>query len=282
MQKLLTAAAVFLLFVVPVLAQKKTPPPAAQLLTRTLTRHEVRRFGYGGTVTVVGAPQGSIIVEGWSKNEVDLTADIQVQGATEDDMARLAAVTGFVFDDDSNHLSLITTGIHDKAYLRKVDKKFPKTLLSMPWKIDYHLKVPIDTDLEINGGTTVINVDGVEGALRVNAPQARVDLSLTGRTANVIVGGGTINFLVSARSWRGSGVDVQLAAGELNVQLPAGFSGDIDADILRTGKVVNDYGVEARERLSVNEKSVHGRAGAGGAYLKFTVGDGQIHIIKAP
>src|SRR4051812_31557231 len=274
MQKLLNAAALFLLFVVPVLAQKKNPTPPTQLLTRTLSRHEVRRFGYGGTVTVVGAPQGSIIVEGWPKNEVDLTAEIQVQGATEDDMARMAAVTGFVFDDDSNHLSLITTGIHDKAYLHKVDKKFPKTLLSMPWKIDYHLKVPIDTDLEINGGTTVISVDGVEGALRVNAPQAKVDLTLTGRTANVIVGGGTINFLVSARSWRGSGVDVQLAAGELNVQLPAGFSGDIDADILRTGKVVNDYGVEARERLSVNEKSVHGRAGAGGAYLKFTVGDG--------
>ena len=282
MQKLLTAAALFLLFIVPALAQNKTPAPPAQLLTRTLTRHEVRRFGYGGTLTLVGAPRGSIIVEGWAKNEVDLTADIEVQAATEEDMARLAAVTGFVFDDDSNHLNLITTGIHDKTYLHKVDKKFPKTLLSMPWKIDYHLKVPIDTDLEINGGTTVINVKGVEGALRVNAPQAEVDLTLTGRMANVIVGAGRINFSVPARSWRGDGVDVQLAAGELNVQLPAGFSGDIDADVLRTGKVVNEYGVEGRERLSINEKSVHGRAGAGGPSLKFTVGDGEIHINKAP
>jgi len=233
-------------------------------------------------VTVVGAPRGSIIVEGWSKNEVDLTAEIEVQAATEEDMARMAAVTGFIFDDDSNHLSLITTGIHDKAYLRKADKKFPKTLLSMPWKIDYHLKVPINTDLEINGGTSVINVNGVEGALRVNAPEAQVDLTLTGRSANVIVGGGTINFSVPDRSWRGSGADVQLATGKLNVQLPAGFSGDIDADILRIGKVVNEYGVEGRERLSINEKSVHGRAGSGGAYLKFTVGDGEIHIVKAP
>jgi hypothetical protein len=65
------------------------------------------------------------------------------------------------------------------------------------------------------------------------------------------------------------------------VDLPAGFSGDIDAEILRSGKIENAYGLEPRERTSINEKSVRGRAGAGGSILKFTVGDGEIHIRKA-
>ncbi|MCA1556884.1 MAG: hypothetical protein LC747_09380, partial [Acidobacteria bacterium] len=47
-----------------------TPTPSPQL-TRSATRHETRRFGYGGTLTIYGAPEGSITVEAWARNEVD-------------------------------------------------------------------------------------------------------------------------------------------------------------------------------------------------------------------
>ena len=264
------------------LAQKKAVAPAVPLLTRTVSRHETRRFGYGGTLTIVGAPHGSITVEGWAKNEVDLTAEIQVQGATEEDMAKVVAVTNFVLDDDSNHMSLLTVGMHDKAFMKKAAKNFPKQLLGLSWKIDYTLRVPPITDLEINGGIGAIGVSGVEGLLKLNSPQSDVTLNLTGRIANVTVGIGNINFVVPQRSWRGDGAEIMLAAGQLNVELPAGFSGDIDADILRTGKIDDAYGLEPRERNSISERSVRGHSGAGGASLKFTVGDGQIHIKKAP
>jgi len=280
MPRLLFIIALLLLTLVPVAAQKKPVLPTGPLLTRTVSRHEVRRFGYGGTFTIVGAPRGSITVEGWSKNEVDLSAEIEIQAATEEDMAKIVAVTGFLLDDDSNHMSLITVGMHDKTYMRRNAKNFPRQLLNMPWKIDYKLRVPEVTDVEINSGVGAITLSRVEGLLRVSSLQSDATLSLTGRIANVTVGAGTVNLIIPARSWRGAGVDIQLAAGQLNVDLPAGFSGDIDAEILRTGKIENAYGLEPRERTSINEKSVRGRAGAGGSVLKFTVGDGEIHIRK--
>ncbi|HEX8852180.1 MAG TPA: hypothetical protein VF754_01760, partial [Pyrinomonadaceae bacterium] len=55
----------------PVAAQSPAPKTtataaaAAPLLKRTTTRHEIRRLGYGGTLTVYGAPEGSITIEGW-------------------------------------------------------------------------------------------------------------------------------------------------------------------------------------------------------------------------
>jgi len=65
------------------------------------------------------------------------------------------------------------------------------------------------------------------------------------------------------------------------VDLPVGFNGDIDADILRIGKIENSHpGLEVRERPGLTEKVVRARAGAGGATLKFTVGDGTISIKK--
>ena len=53
-----------------------------QLLKRTTYKTETVEFGQGGTVSIIGAPSGSISVEGWQKNEVEITAEIEVQGET--------------------------------------------------------------------------------------------------------------------------------------------------------------------------------------------------------
>jgi len=252
------------------------------LLTRTTTRHEVRRFGYGGTVTLVGAPQGSIIVEGWSRSEVEVSADVELHAESEDDLNQLATVNGFVFDEDTNHLSLLSTGTHDRIFMKRAAKDFPKRLLGLPWKIDYRLHVPASTDVEINAGRGPISLTGVEGAIRITATESETQLSLTGGVVSVTIAAGNIGLAIPARSWRGAGAEVRLAVGNVTLELPAGFNGDIDADILRSGKIVNTYeGLEARERPGLTEQKIRARAGAGGASLRMTVGDGTLYIRKA-
>src|SRR4051794_38449991 len=78
--------------------KNQTPPPAPLALKRTTVRHETRRLGYGSAVTILGAPSGSIIIEGWNKSEVDITAEIELQADTEEDLARLAEVNTFTLD----------------------------------------------------------------------------------------------------------------------------------------------------------------------------------------
>lgn len=264
-----------------VFAQQATLPDI-QLLTRTSTRSETRRFSYGGTVTLIAAPRGSVTIEGWTRNEVELTATLELKGPTEADLDQLANVNNFVFDEDFNHLSILTTGTHDRAFMKRSFKNFPKKLLNMPWKIDYRLRVPINTDLEVNAGHGEVKLSGVEGALRISATESDTALTLSGGIVSTTVTAGSINFNISARSWRGGGADLRIASGTINVELPAGFSGDIDADVLRTGKIVNVYeGLSAREKPGLTERTVRARAGAGGPYFKFTVGDGVVNIRKA-
>lgn len=256
--------------------------PEVQLLTRTSTRRESRRFAYGGTVTLIGAPRGAVTIEGWSRNEVELTANIELKGATEADLDQLATVNSFVFDEDLNHISVLTTGTHDRAYMKKTAKNFPKKLLNLPWKIDYRLRVPVNTDLEINAGHGPVKLSGVEGALRLSATESETALTLTGGLVTTTVTAGVINFSVPVRSWRGSGADIRIASGTINVDLAPGFSGDIDADVLRTGKIVNTYeGLTTREKPGVTERTVRGRVGAGGPFFRFTVGDGTVNIRRA-
>jgi len=272
---------VLLVFVTPVYSQK-TPAPEIQLLTRTSTRRETARFSYGGTVTLIAAPRGSVTVEGWPRNEVEVTANIELKAPTEADLDQLAKVNTFVFDEDLNHISVLTTGTHDRAFMKQSAKNFPKKLLNLPWKIDYRVRVPINTDLEVNAGHGEVKLSGVEGALRLSATESDTALTLTGGTVSGTVTAGSITFSIPARSWRGGGADIRIASGTINVDLQPGFSGDIDADVLRTGKIVNTYdGLASREKPGITERTVRARAGAGGAYFKFTVGDGVVNIRRA-
>ena len=286
MTKLLIATFVFLTLVAPsrVVAQKDKAAAAlpTTLVKRTTTRRENRRFAFGGTVTVIGAPRGAVTIEGWSRNEVELVADIELNAPTEADLDHLATVNTFVFDEDLNHISVLTTGTHDRAYLKKVAKNFPKKLLNLPWKIDFKLRVPTNTDLEINAGYGPVKVTAVEGALRISATESETALTLTGGLVTTTVTAGVVTLTVPVRSWRGSGADIRLATGVLNVDLPAGFNGDIDAEILRSGKIVNTHdGLLPREKPGITERTARARAGSGGAFFKFTVGDGTVNIRKS-
>ena len=254
-------------------------PAATPLLTRTTTRHETRRFVYASTLTIIGAPQGSIVIEGWSRSELDITADIELHAATEEELTLLATINGFVLDEDANHFQVLTTGTHDKSFMKKAGKDFPKRLLALPWKIDYRIRVPVSTDLEINAGKAAISLAGVEGAIRLTATETDATLTFTGGSVSATVALGKVSVKIPARSWRGGGAVIQLASGELTVELPAGFSADIDADILRFGQIENSYaGLAPRERPGLTARTIRGRAGAGGAFLKFTVGDGTLRI----
>ena len=279
--KILLFVSLLLVVGSPVYSQK-TPAPEIQLLTRTSTRRETARFSYGGTVTLIAAPRGSVTVEGWSRNEVEVTANIELKAPTEADLDQLVKVNTFVFDEDLNHISILTTGTHDRAFMKRSAKNFPKKLLNLPWKIDFRVRVPINTDLEVNAGHGEVKLSGVEGALRLSATESDTMLTLTGGTVSGTVTAGSITFAIPARSWRGAGADIRIASGIINVDLQPGFSGDIDADVLRTGKIINTYdGLASREKPGLTERTVRARAGAGGAYFKFTVGDGTVNIRRA-
>jgi hypothetical protein len=276
-EKLLLIAVILLLLSASAVAQKIDKQPAGPLMTRTTTRHENYRLAFGGTLTVVGAPAGSITIEGWQKNEIDISASIELQAPDAAGLDQLALVNGFAADVDINHVRILSTGTHDRAYMKANTKNFPKALIGLPWKIDYQIKVPALTDIEIDGGVGAINLSGIEGALRVNALKGDANLALTGGLVSVTVQTGTINLTIPARSWHGLGAEFRIASGNLNVDVQPGFSAELNADVLRLGEIKTSLtDLQPRDRNSITPHSLRARAGSGGASLNFTVGDGTI------
>jgi hypothetical protein len=268
--------------------EEKKPEKPAQvvagpLLKRTTTRRELKRLGYGGSVTIYGAPEGSVTVEAWQRSEVEVTAEVEQSADTEENLTRLAALNTFSVDEDVNHVRVMTVGLYDRKYAKQFARSLPKHLPSMPWRIDYHLKVPAACDLEINAGRGALVVTGVEGTLRVYAGGGPDSLfALAGGDVEATVASGPVTVRPTARSWRGRGLRLHVASGDLTVELPIGFNGDVDAELLRAGRVENTYpGLSPRERTKPDERSLQARAGQGGAALSFTLGDGTLRIRQA-
>lgn len=263
-------------------ASTVTDQPTPPLLVRTSTRNISRRFAYGGTVSLIGAPRGAITVEGWNKSEVEIVAETEVRAHAETDLALLAAVNTFNFDEDLNHLRLTTVGMHDKDYLRRTAKNFPKHLLALPWKINYHLRVPYATDLRIYSGEGALRLSGVEGGIEIEGDRTDAALELVGGVVKATLGRGALVLKIPARSWRGNGALIQVGVGDLTLELSAGFNAEIDASVLRTGKIENAYqDLVPRELTTPTERSFKGRSGAGGAQFSLTVGDGRLRIQPA-
>lgn len=269
------SAILTLLLLAPCFAQ------AQKLIKRTTYKTETVELGAGGTVSIIGAPSGSITVESWRKNEVEISAEVEMQAPAEADLTELAKVNGFAIDADTVHVRVTSVGTHDKDYMKRVAKKFPKNLLGLPFKIDYKIKVPAYCDLNIDGGTGDLTLSNVEGSIKINYLESNAKLNLIGGSIVATFGGGAVDVVVPNRSWRGRSADVSVASGTLDVHLPLNLNANLEAKVLRTGKIENALGnLKPRERTKFSDQSIVAKAGNGGAFLNFTVGDGSLKLLE--
>jgi len=252
-----------------------------QLLKRTTYKTDKFDFSVGGTVAIVGAPVGSIRVEGTQKNEIEIYAEIEMQAPTEADLETLSKVTGFILEESPGRTGILSIGTHDKKSMGKAAKKFPKNLFGLPFKIDYVVKVPRFCDLQIDSGKGDLTVSGVEGSMRINSVETKASLALIGGGVNATFGSGSVDVTIPNRSWRGNAIDMALNNGSMSVHLPWNLSGELDASILRTGEIENGLTeLKARDRhVPITDKLIAARAGNGGVPMKFTVGDGSLKLV---
>ncbi len=252
----------------------------AQTNQRTITKTDRFDFRSGGTIAITGAPNGSIEVTGSTANEIEITAEIKLEAGSEADLDVLAQSTGFVTDESAIRTSIITVGNHNKFGSKKLPKNFPKSLLSLPYTINYVVRVPRFSDIEIDGGKGDLTIKGVEGSIRANFLESTAEVEIIGGTAFVALGKGKADISFSARGWRGRAASIQIAQGDLTVRLPTTLSAEVDAVVLRTGSIDNEFpDMKPRDRkVAFTEKSILAKAGVGGGPMKFSVGDGRLRL----
>jgi hypothetical protein len=252
-----------------------------QTVKRTITKTERIPFGAGGTVTIAGAPKGSIKIRPAAGNEVVVNARIELNADNEAELAKMTEITGYLTEESSGRIAITTVGSHTKGIFKKIPKKTANKLTSLPYRIDLEIEVPRYCDLVLNGGMGDLDVDGVEGSLTANFIESNAILKIIGGAVNLTVGQGTIDISLGIKGWRARTADVSVAKGDIIARFPANFSAELDAGILRTGSITNEIeGMTPRDRrVEPTERMMQVKAGVGGPSVKFTVGDGSIQIL---
>lgn len=266
----LTCAAVFALSIA-----------ASGQVRRSVTKTDRFDFGAGGSVTLIGAPEGAVTIRSGTRNEIEITAVSTLTAPTDADAAKFSGSMGFVTQESLGRTTIISVGPGIKKDQKKIDSKTAKSLKGVKFSVDYTITVPRFCDLDLNIGTGALSIEGVEGSIKVNAISSDARLNLMGGSVAAIFGGGSVNAKMPDRSWRGGPIDIQVATGDLTVELPAALSAELDATILRTGEIEYSIGnVKPRDRNTpFTEKQMRARAGSGGVAMRFTVGDGKLRLV---
>ena len=239
-------------------------------------------FGVGGTFSIIGAPNGSILIEGTSRSEIEITATIQTEALSDADLDAVGVFTTFALEEGSGRLAVFTVGSHNKLGDKRIWKKIPKNLLSLPFKIDYVVRVPYYCDLSVNGGIGSLKILNIECAIRASMVNSDANVALRGGSLALTVGTGNIELSFPERNWRSGTIDTELSNGNMKVSLPFNLGADIDAVVANTGAVNSDI-IDLKPRQAdapFTEREIIGKLGSGGVAVKFLVGSGNIKLLR--
>jgi hypothetical protein len=251
----------------------------AQVLKRTTVKTDSVPFGAGGVFSIMGAPVGDIRITATSSNTIEIKATIEVQAANETDLAGAAALTGFVVQETLGRVAVVSVGPDARRKFTSEEKKLIKRLKGMPYRIDYEIGVPKYCSLDVDAGQGELSISGPDGRHRVNGQDSDATVAVSGLLALTLAKG---KAKIELRGGRLSGIEASVVSGDISLIRAPGVSGDIDAGILRTGRVVvNDTELKPRDarKFPFIEKLVMARAGSGGPGIKLTVGDGTISLL---
>lgn len=210
---------------------------------------------------------GSITVEAWDRNEVQVVAI-----KTADTKERLKEVEIRV---NAKPDSIMIETNYDRW---KQDNNGERWKNGSRLKVDYQLKVPrgavLDEVETVNGDVAVSNFTNV---VKISAVNGKVVASKLRGTSNL----STVNGEVTADFGSldaGSKISLSTVNGKVNLTLPSDASATVKADSLN-GNIENDFGLPVRKGKYIG-RDLYGKLGNGDARIKLDSVNGTLKVAR--
>ena len=223
---------------------------------------EVREYtvpASGSMLTVDGAPNGGIAVEGSTRGDIFVRARVVATADTEEEARSIAS-----------RVQVVATAV-------RVDSDGPRNLGGhQSWNVSYRLAVPTHTPLNLattNGGITV---DAVDSRVELKTTNGGVKLSrmagdVEGRTTN-----GGIDIDLEGTTWNGTGLDLQTTNGGVRLSIPEQYNAHLETGT-KNGNIRIDFPVTFQGTLG---KTFSTDLGSGGPTLRVRTSNGGVKVTK--
>lgn len=216
---------------------------------------EVTLPGGRDLIAVDSGGNGGIEVEAWDRNEIRVRARIRLWDVDEDEAADAAKLIEIRTDD-------------------RIEPHGPSRRHGRHWAVSFRLMVPASSNLELETSNGGITVRGVAGDLRLHTSNGGLALEdaggdVRGRTTN-----GGIHVVLNGKSWSGDGLDLRTTNGGIDLEMPRGYSADLDTRTVN-GRFRSDA-VLVSDRF--DRKQFRGMVGDGGALIRLETTNGGIRL----
>jgi hypothetical protein len=168
-----------------------------------------------GALEVDAGRNGGVSVRGGAVGQVQLSARVQAYAATD---ARARE---------------IAQGIRISAADGRVSASGPGTGERESWSVSYVVTVPHRADLTLSAVNGPISVRDVAGRIRAETRNGPLSLDglagdVRGRTTN-----GPLTVKLSGAHWDGAGIDAETRNGPLTLEVPEGYSAELETGTVR-------------------------------------------------
>lgn len=219
----------------------------------------VGSFEDSGSLSVDGGGNGGIQVEGWNRDAVEVRAKVWANARSEERARELA--------DE------VVVDLRDG----RLYADGPETGRGEGWGVSWEVRVPRDTDLNLETRNGGIGVAHVSGRIDVRAVNGGVHLTgvggdVVGRTTN-----GGLHVELDGRRWDGEGLDVQTTNGGVTLRVPSDYSARLETGTVNGGIDI-DFPVMVQGRIG---RRLAATLGEGGPTVRATTTNGGVRIIRA-
>jgi putative adhesin len=223
------------------------------------THCEMREETIGGAnpLDIDAGRNGGIRVRGWDRGDVLVRARIEARADTDADARRLVA------------------GVRIDTAGGRVRADGPDTSgRDESWNVGFEINVPRNAMLTLNTNNGGIAIDDFRGTATFHARNGGLALRNVGGDLRGDTTNGGVTLDVSGDHWDGSGLDVETRNGGINLNLPKGFSAELEAGTTH-GRVSIDFPVTVQGSIG---RHLETTLGSGGPKLRAITTNGGVTI----
>jgi hypothetical protein len=213
----------------------------------------------GGSVSVENT-NGSITVEGWDQEKVDILAVKTAHGYDDRDAEENLKRLEVIFESSGNDL--------------KIETRYPHRM-GFGGGVQYTLRVPRKFGLDLRSTNGHVQASDVQGRIRLGTTNGSIKAENIGGSLNGSTTNGKIT--VSFTHYSGDGLRLTTTNGSIQLSLPD----DVDANIsahTTNGSVRTDFPITTQGTLG--KHSLEGKLGKGGALIELRTTNGSVSIVR--
>jgi len=209
---------------------------------------------------------GSIEIEGWDRREIDVQAEIRIKAPSKDKAKRICREIVFEVEREGT------------AFLINAD--LPRVRQDAFWGgntsivIQYSIKVPHNTDLDVEVVNGDIDTRGTEGLFRLRAVNGSITHSSLGGEGSAQTTNGGVECSIEDFP-AGGELELKAVNGGLELKLPSGIGAEFEARAVNGSVKV---GFPLREITKKKRSSAAGVIGDGEGKIDLKTVNGHVRI----